>query len=358
MSSWKTCFIITAATLSLNCLAQDPTTFQTSQRAAGQNVLGEQNPGRIRVNNRVLARINNKSISVVDLVKRMDMVFRSQYPQYVESPQARLQYYAMSWKNALRDTIDKELILADAEKMEMEIPPGDIRQEMEEYFGPNIMENLSQAGLSYEEAWDMLKTDALVRRTMMGRVNMKVMTKIGPKEVRNAYDNFVQSENTGNQWAYRVISIRSSDPFKGKDAAKAMHSKLQEGASLEEAQSFATADGVQIKLSELFTHDQKSISPAYKKELEKLDSGSFSKPVAQKSRNNDTIHRIFYLDQLICKTIPSLQEMEGQLRNKLLEEGMIAESEKYFNDLHDRFGLSDEVLSELIPEGFEPFSIN
>ena len=79
------------------------------------------NSAQIIINNRVLARVNGKPISVIDVMKKMDMIFLRQYPEYAEVPQARFQFYELSWKHVLEDLIDKELILADAEEAKMQV---------------------------------------------------------------------------------------------------------------------------------------------------------------------------------------------------------------------------------------------
>src|SRR5580704_3365582 len=70
---------------------------------------------KIVVNNRILAKVNGKAISVLDIMKKMDMLFYRQYPQYANNAEARQQFYSMYWKTALQECIDKELIMADAQ---------------------------------------------------------------------------------------------------------------------------------------------------------------------------------------------------------------------------------------------------
>src|ERR1700730_13068687 len=77
---------------------------------------GPEDNARIVVNNRILAKVNGKEISVFDVMKKMDMLFYRQFPEYTSSMQARFQFYQVSWKRVLQDLIDKELIMADAEE--------------------------------------------------------------------------------------------------------------------------------------------------------------------------------------------------------------------------------------------------
>jgi len=321
--------------------------------------------GQIQINNRILARINDKAISVADVAKKMDLVFRHQYPQYVNLPTARYTYYMASWRNALQDLIDKELVLADAKEIKMEISHGDVRQEMEEAFGPNILATLNELGLSYEDAWEMIKTDILIRRMMFGRVNIKAMSLVNPKEVRKAYEEYTKQHENFDSWIYHVISIRSADPNKGLEVSQQAYKKLTSGAcSLETLNATLHEDKilddtVSVRVSEQFEHDEHVISPAYREALVKLEIGSCSEPIAQYSRsNNQSIHRIFFLKDKVIAEIPTLQQMENTLRNQLLDEAVAKETDRYLDHLRQRFNASEEVLNELIPDGFEPFSIN
>jgi hypothetical protein len=76
----------------------------------------KKNGPKIVINNRILGRVNGKPISTYDLMKKMDVSFFRQYPEYASSIEARFQYYEMVWKSALAEMIDKQLILADAQE--------------------------------------------------------------------------------------------------------------------------------------------------------------------------------------------------------------------------------------------------
>src|SRR5580658_6057552 len=64
---------------------------------------------KIFVNNRILAKLNGKPISTYDLMKKMDLTFYREYPQYTSSTDARFQFYQMSWRYVLEEMIDKAL---------------------------------------------------------------------------------------------------------------------------------------------------------------------------------------------------------------------------------------------------------
>src|SRR5262249_17801417 len=148
----------------------------------------QEDKAHIVVNNRILARINEKAISVVDLMKKLDVLFYREFPQYTSSKVARYQFYQANWKNVLQELIDKELILADAEENKLPISSGDVRQEMEQLFGPNIIANLDKVGLSFDDAWKIVQGDITIRRMMYMRVNAKAMRQVTPQDVWAAYE--------------------------------------------------------------------------------------------------------------------------------------------------------------------------
>ena len=115
---------------------------------ADMYVMGQSRERHVNVNNRILAVVNGKPLSVYDVMKKMDVHFYRQFPEYASSAEARHQFYQAQWKNMLRDLVDKELILADAESAKVEVSAGDVRQEMENMFGPNIIANLDKLGMT------------------------------------------------------------------------------------------------------------------------------------------------------------------------------------------------------------------
>ncbi len=69
---------------------------------------------KIVIQNSILTQVNGTPISVIDLKKKMDLVFHQNYPQLEDSTAARYQFYQTSWRHVLSEMIDHQLILADA----------------------------------------------------------------------------------------------------------------------------------------------------------------------------------------------------------------------------------------------------
>ena len=138
---------------------------------------------KIIINNRVLATVNGNPISVLDLMKKMDLMFYQQHSELLDSVSMRYQFYMASWKEVLKSMIDRELIMLDAQSQNMPVTSGDVREEIEEIFGPDVLENLDQAGLTYAEVTKLIHSDILIRRMLNYSVNMKALKQVTPEDV-------------------------------------------------------------------------------------------------------------------------------------------------------------------------------
>ncbi|MCB1111399.1 MAG: peptidyl-prolyl cis-trans isomerase [Chlamydiales bacterium] len=312
-------------------------------------------PTHIEVNNRILAVVNGKPISVYDLMKKMDIIFYKQFPQYTSNAEARFQFYQMGWRQVLNEMIDKELILADAEENKVEVSHGDVRQEMEKMFGPDILTNLDSIGMTYEEAIKILEGDIIIRRVVLGRVNSKAFRQVTPQMIRKAYDEYAKENARPPKWSYYVVSIRDEKPKDGAMTASIVHRLLaEENVDIEQLKEKVPQTTSRVNVSEPFTHNEKEVSESYLEVLKQLKPNTFSMPIAQKSRaSNGTVYRIFYLKESIPGGVPPLQEVENMLKGKLLDNAVAKESDAYLKHLREHFDVSDEQIS--IPDDFQPF---
>lgn len=319
---------------------------------------GEQN---IVINNRVLARINGKAISVVDVMKKMDILFLKQFPEYTSIAEARYQFYDINWRHVLEDLIDKELVLADAEENKVQISSGDVRQEMETMFGPNIIENLDKIGLTFEEAHKIIQGDLIIRRMMMMRVNSKAMRNVTPQAIRAAYEDFSKKNLRQEAWHYRVLSIRNKDAAAGAKTAELAYQLLtEEGLPLNDLVQRLKEDNQKssINLSDDLFQTEGEIAEALKPILQNLSEQAYSKPFEQKSRaDNSTVFRIIYLKEKVPGGLIPFNELEMQLHDQLFNAALEVETDAYLKKIRQHFDVKVDVINELIPEDFQPFAL-
>jgi SurA N-terminal domain len=316
---------------------------------------------RVVVNNRILAKVNGKAISVFDVMKKMDMLFYRQFPEYISSNQARFQFYSMNWKRVLQDLIDKELIMADAEESKMKVSSGDVRQEMEHLFGPSIHANLDKAGIGFEEAYKMIHSDIVLKRMLYLRANLKALKQVTPQVMRNAYEEYAKTNIEPARWTYTLISIRDKDPTKGAEAAHQAHKLLTvDQLPLNELKKkmnhlASVSTSTNVNVAEEVSHEEKELSQLNKEILLKLTPGAFSDPIAQKSRQDgSTVFRIFFLKEHVPERVVSFDEVATKLKDTLLDEASSKETQLYLKKLHKHFDVQENLE---VDEDFKPFAL-
>lgn len=324
------------------------------------SILQQRNEPKIRIKNTVLAKIHGKTITVMDLIKKMDYAFYHSYPDLIESDSARYQFYTMSWKHLLDESINTQLILADAESKELKTSDSEIRKQMGEQFGPNILITLDKMGLSYDDAWNMVKDELTVQKMSWFRVNSKALQKITPENIRKAYKDYCAANPSQKTWKYQVISVRNPDETQAKQAAETIYqlcSDTKKSPELIRSQiEESTEKSSSIQISDLNEAADDELSKTYKKILTTLKNNSYSPPVLQQSKSSSkSVYRIFYLQEVNILTPPSFDEIANKLEQDLLQQAMAQESSNYVQKLRSYYEYEHQKIE--LPDHFEPFVI-
>ncbi|PCI78373.1 hypothetical protein COB21_00635 [Candidatus Aerophobetes bacterium] len=314
---------------------------------------------RLVINNRPLAKVNGKVISLFDVVKKLDLQFYDYDPEYTPLTEEKYQFYQARWKPALDDMIIEELILLDAEKREIEIGDGEVRQEMLNRFGPNIMVNLDKVSLNYEEAKNMLKKELICQKLLGFNVGFPASQYVTPEKVQTAYTAYLEKTPPKEHYLYQVLSIRSTDKEKAVsigDEARTLlgHEKL----SLEQVQDKLTNahPGVAITISEQFNKEPKELSSQYKSILSSLNENSFSSPCTQFSKyTKSEVCRIFHLIKVDEELPNSFNSMHETLRQDLMNTAFEKAKAGYDARLEKKFGFSKEASKIKLPKQYHPF---
>jgi len=320
---------------------------------------------KIIINNRILARVNGKPISTYDIMKKMDMSFFRQFPEYASAPEARFQYYQYNWKPTLSDVIDKELILADAQESKIEVTNGDVRQEIESSFGPNTIANLDKAGFTFEEASKIMQEELLIRRLVAGRVHVKSLRQVTPNRIRQAYEEYIKDPANARltQWAYRTVTIKEHSLQKTEETAKKAYQYLMEGIPLDKLVSTLKEHKIvgrkgTVTVSNVIKQNEKEISNDYRGFLTLLDKGMYSQPFTHKSRStSSTVSRILFIEQKTPGSIPSYNEMESQLKEKLLDQEIDKGTDEYLIKLRQHYHIRQSDLDDYLPTDYQPFTM-
>jgi hypothetical protein len=306
----------------------------------------------IIIHNRILTRVNEKNITVLDVVKQMDVFLRQNLPHYLESNTARYHFYKTHWRTSLQQLIDNELMAADAESKEIKISDGDVREEIQARFGPNVMKTLDQLGLSYEEARKHVHQEMLVQKIQGFRVTSKVLQKVSSQTIKDAYQQFVHDHPPKNLWKYQFVTIRSADPTLSETLISL---KEKSGGDLATAIDLLTADQqTTVSLSQEFETEDKSLSQTHREILAKLKQGDWSLPASQSGHDGTTTLRIFHLKAHTHEKPPAFTTLANNLRMQLLNHIADEEMQTYRAKLYKRFNFDDQSLD--IPPQFEPFT--
>jgi parvulin-like peptidyl-prolyl isomerase len=310
------------------------------------------------VNNRILVKINDKTISVLDVMKTMDIHLNRYYPELVDSPIARYQFYTSNWRFSLDQMIIAELMMADAEKREIKVSDGEVREEIQSRFGPNVMASLEKIGISYEEAREKVHEDMVRQRMEWFRVTSKAFNKVTLKEVKEAYTAKYQPSE---QWKYQTLSIRSKEKETCKLLANKIFALIQEehldlkSASEKLQDEHHLEEGVALNLSPEYQEETKKLSSSHRDILSCLNVGAVSPPVEQTSKDQSIVYRLFYLQDHIKKDPPPFEEVARGLKDDLVQEAHNEVLAVYIAKLHKQFGYDEKSLD--IPNNFVPFTL-
>ncbi|NGX50373.1 MAG: hypothetical protein K1060chlam2_00218 [Chlamydiae bacterium] len=314
---------------------------------------------QLLINNRPLAKINGRVISLFDVIKQMDLFLFEYSPEFSPSVVEKYQYYSSRWESTLDDMIADELILLDAEEKEVKISDGAVREELWRRFGPNIRESLDRVSLEYEEARDIIRSDLTVGQLLGMKVHAKAYQLVTPELIIEAYDEYIVENPPKEEWKYQVLSIRGRDKERCETLSKKAHELLQEKReSLETVVASLKEEGITVSVSEEYSGHSEKFSKLHFDVIKALSPDTISQPVSQVSKfDNTTVFRIFHLKDLI-KTLPSqFAEMHDKLRNELLYERSDFEKVSYINMLKKRFSYSKFDPKFALPENYHPFLV-
>jgi len=309
------------------------------------------NGKKIAVQNTILAKVNGATISMLDVKKKMDMLFYQHNANLSHSNAARYQFYEKSWRPILMEMIDNELILADAEEKEVKISDAEIRETLESRFGPSVLTTLDKIDLAYDEAWKLLKKELIVQRMSWWFIQSKAIQSVTPQSIRDAYQSFLQEHPPYEEFKYRIVSLRGE---KLEAQAKEIRQLLAESGNSPELLQLDPS----IQISSEFTASDLEISESHRSALSSLSPGSYSLPVFQKSRSDHkTIARIFYLIDKTNHPAPAFSDLSSSLRDQLIQKAMVQHSQSYVLKLRKHYGFDTGFLKEKLPEDMHPFSL-
>jgi len=314
---------------------------------------------KIGVQNAILAKVNGNTISMMDVKKKMDMVFYQHYAHLADSTQARYQFYETSWRRMLMEMIDHELILSDATDKEIKLTDAEVREEIENRFGPNVMSTLDKIDISYDEAWKLIKNEMIVSRMTWWFVQSKAMANVTPQEIRQGYRLYLKEHPARTEWKYRVLSIRDADLATIDRLSQTIQ---EQNIAIEALPLFlkefeASHSGCNLSLSNEYSATDVELSDSHRASLATLEPGNYGPAVTQVSRDKKKLTRIFYLAEKTDLEIPSFEQLAPQIKNELFQKKSMEISDAYLGKLRKHYRFDAAHLQESLPADLRPFAL-
>jgi antitoxin component of RelBE/YafQ-DinJ toxin-antitoxin module len=341
----KSKFFMACLGLAASLGAASPVEF-VSQMNLDQNY-----PENVIINNRILLKFNGKAITIMDVVRKMDLLFYKQYANFASSATARYQFYTSGWRTVLGMVIDDCLIVADAEEKEVKVNDGEVREELERLFGPDVVINLDKMGMTLEEAVKLIKTELTVQRMTSMMVRSKAMADISPISVKKRYEKFLTENPTQDVWVYRLLSIRGPDH---EHVAQEAHRLIQnQGIPFEQViNHLQQTEGAALTYSDTYRQKNKELSLAYRAVLGTLGVGATSSPISNKNMS-----RLFCLQSVEQEKTPSFNDLAEEFKLELTQIAMEKYGAEYRAKLRKYYGLTEEYLTLAVPEHLQPFAL-
>jgi hypothetical protein len=326
------------------------------------NFLPEGKEFEIVMNNKPLVKINGKTMSVMDVKKKMDLFLHEHHKEVIDNPVLIYQFYSQHWRETLQKMIDDELIKMEASTFKLNISDGDIRQEMEKRFGPNVTEKLDELGLTYDDAKKIVHDEIVVNNMTWYRVWAKTLQNVTPELVKSQYEPFLAKLPLKNDWSYKMVTIRG-DSETGEAAKKTydllLTSDIEEIKKEKRGFTGFLPQGVNMNISETITVSEKELSEEIKSVLLNLKTNTYSEPITQKSRiDGTTVHRIFYLVSHEKDDAPPFEELSQRIHDLLVQKYGDIQREEYFSKLRKRFLSEDLLVKNMFPPSYQPFTIS
>ncbi|MGR3973695.1 MAG: hypothetical protein QRY72_03900 [Candidatus Rhabdochlamydia sp.] len=314
---------------------------------------------QITVHNRILATVQGKTFSVLDVVKQMNLFLSQNYPQYLDIPAAKIQFYQSQWKVTLQHMIDQHLMMMDAESRQVQASESEIREEIHTRYGPHVVKSLEKLGISYDEMKEMIKQDITVQKIQWIRVSSKVLSKVTHEMTKAAYADYIKHNPSQETWKYQFLTLRHDS----LDTALSLAQQLKTLQDVSQSSLSLAMDSFKQKLPEI-EWKQLSLSPeiqlkdqelssTHRSVLKTLSPDVWSCPVVQRTREGKEVVRIFHLKDHSRKEAPSFEAISQQIKDYLLNQQAEAETHHYLARLYNRFDFDKKGLDAL--EQLDPF---
>lgn len=348
-------FIALSAALFLGSLrAITPQSFLPPS-AAPQNVT-------IVVKNCPLVKFHKNVISVMDVKKRMDLLLLEKDPASYDNPLTRYRFYQESWKRVLNDIIHEKMMLLESEELKVEVTDLTIKEELNKRFGPNVIPTITKLGLSSKEAYELVKTDQIVKVMSWYQVWSKAILRVTPSAVKKNYEEYLAKNPPEEKWTYKFLTLKGHDAGEIEAKAKTISATIEKThpRSLEELkqQLQESPEKITTTISSEITLNQKEIAPNIRMLLNSLGIQMISEPKVVMSKTQDeTICRVYQLIDYSKEQAKNLDALKETLENELLNAYGNKLMQEYIQKLKKHFCYQELAIEKISSSDFCPFEL-
>jgi hypothetical protein len=297
--------------------------------------------------NQILCRIQGQTLSQLDLEKKMSFFFAENFPHLIDNDEARREFYITQWRPVLKEMLDQKLMLADAKDRGISVSSGEVNEELQRRFGPNVPQTLDKLDMRYEDATRWTEDSLLGQRMFWWFVQSKAISEVTPKEIRSAYRSFLKEHPAYTLLTYQVIS------FEGDDAEKHAHAfldKAQSRVMCPEKMLAKWGDELALKahISKPYETRSLDLSSNLHGLLLALDPGEYSPLFHTDARKDKTASpprtKLLYLIQKQEHPSPSFEETATSLKEALVQKEVARLANIYFTSLREKYTLDPEEV--------------
>lgn len=319
---------------------------------------------KLVINNRPLFKIQGKIISLLDVVKKMDLFLYENNPTIISSPRLRYQFYMQNWFPTLQEMIHIKLILADAETKKISISNGDIREEMLERFGSSsLIQKINNLNLSYEEMRNLVHEELIIRKMKTFKVYTKVMQLVTPDLIQAKYREYCSANVPSKKWKYQFVSLRGQEDETIENCLNKLFTLLNNSCPIDRVAEVFQKENpelykkISLQISPVIDTTEKTISNEHRGVLLSMQKNTYSHPCKQISRlDGSTVHRIFHLISEEKIEPPLFATISEELKTNLLNRLAMEETLAYIEILSKRFNVDIQELQNL-KKDFQPFTL-
>lgn len=306
------------------------------------------------LSNRPMAQVGGTTITLLDVVHKMNLQLVSTQPQAFDNPQMLQSYYTQYWKVALEGCIEDELLFLEGEDKKLSVKESQIQESLDQLVPMPFAKNLERINLTLAQA-KILAKKSFYRRQLEGYfLYSSALLQLTPHRIKSAYIAYLNENPPEDVWQYRIVTASakkstlvnrkeiSNDLVKTVDLSLSdfpMHPQWKTFSLVSRMESMFPPDQ-QFSISKPFQVTTNKLSEKYKSALSKISSGGIT-PLSTK--------KLLYLEKKMKTSVPTLDEFEKKMKNNLLNDQIQETRKPFFDDLSSTHG----VIYHPLPEDFQ-----